>query len=314
MNGKRILISSLMVLIGAMTISCGSKETIPPEKLSIGVVSYGEGAGSIEKFQRLKEYLEKETNSIVELEPAYNELQAIEQIQGQRWDVVFAPPGLVAIALDQARYIPLFPLAAISSTGRALLVVRAESPMQSLTDLSNQVIALGEKGSAAGYYIPLYDLYGLTLKEVRFASVPKQTLEWLSQGAIEAGALSESDFEQYRKEFRDTDFRILHTSRLIPSGAVLLSPNVDRNRQEVIRQAMSEAPSDITADTGYLPTSSPIDYKTFIELVGKVRPLEERVRQKPAVLIMEQPLAETAPDAEALPDETPAIAPAPVSP
>jgi phosphonate transport system substrate-binding protein len=305
MNGKRILISSLMVLIGAMTIRCGSQETVPPEKLSIGVVSYGEGAGSIEKFQRLKEYLEKETHSIVELEPAHNELQAIEQIQGQRWDLVFAPPGLVAIALDQDRYIPLFPLATISSTGRALLVVRAESPIQSLGDLSNQVIALGEKGSAAGYYIPLYDLYGLTLREVRFASIPKETLEWLSQGKIEAGALSEADFEKYRKEFSSTNFRILHTSRLIPSGAVLLGPNIDRNRQELIRQAMSEASADITADTGYLPTSLPIDYKTFVELVGKVRPLEERVRQKPAVLTMEQPVTETATDG-ATPVATPA--------
>jgi phosphonate transport system substrate-binding protein len=284
MNGKRILISSLIVLIGAITISCGSQETVPPEKLSIGVVSYGEGAGSIDKFQRLKEYLEKKTNSIVELEPAYNELQAIEQIHGQRWDLVFAPPGLVAIALGQDRYIPLFPLATISSTGRALLIVRADSPIQSLGDLSNKVIALGEKGSAAGYYIPLYDLYGLTLNEVRFASVPKETLEWLSQGKVEAGALSEADFEQYRKEFSSTNFRILHTSRLIPSGAVLLGPNIDRNRQELIRQTMSEASADITADTGYLPTSPPIDYKTFVELVGKVRPLEERVRQKPAVL------------------------------
>jgi phosphonate transport system substrate-binding protein len=307
MNGKRILISSLIVLIGAMTISCGSKETVPPEKLSIGVVSYGEGAGSIDQFQRLKEYLEKETHSIVELEPAHNELQAIEQIHGQRWDLVFAPPGLVAIALDQDRYIPLFPLATLGTTGRALLIVRAESPIQSLSDLSNQVIALGEKGSAAGYYIPLYDLYGLTLSEVRFASVPKETLEWLSQGTIEAGALSEADFEQYRKEFSSTNFRILHTSRLIPSGAVLLGPKVDRNRQELIRQAMSEAPADITADTGYLPTTPPIDYKTFVELVGKVRPLEERVRQKPAVLTMEQPVAETD-------TATPVATPAPSSP
>ncbi|MCY7286306.1 MAG: phosphate/phosphite/phosphonate ABC transporter substrate-binding protein [Cyanobacteria bacterium CAN_BIN43] len=309
MNGKRILISSLIVLIGAITIGCGSQETVPPEKLSIGVVSYGEGASSIDKFQRLKEYLEKETNSMVELEPAYNELQAIEQIQGQRWDLVFAPPGLVAIALNQDRYIPLFPLATLSSTGRALLVVRAESPIQSLNDLSNKVIALGEKGSAAGYYIPLYDLYGLTLSEVRFASVPRQILEWLSQGTVDAGALSEADFEQYRKEFSSTNFRILHTSRLIPSGAVLLGPNVDRNRQELIRQAMSKAPADITADTGYLPTNPPIDYKTFVELVGKVSPLEERVRQKPAVLTMEQSTPETATD-----EATPVAAPTASSP
>jgi phosphonate transport system substrate-binding protein len=308
MNKNLVLMTTLLALIGAIAMGCQPKPTVSPEKLSIGVVSYGEGVGSTDKFQRLKEYLEKETHSIVELEPAYNELQAIEQIHHQRWDLVFAPPGLVAIALGQDLYIPLFPLATLGNTGRALIVVRADSPIQSLSDLSNKVVALGEKGSAAGYYIPLYDLYGLTLGEVRFASLPKETLEWLSQSTVDAGALSESEFNQYRHEFSGTEFRVLHTSRLIPAGAVLLGPNVDRNRQELIRQALSEAPANITADTGYLPTSQPIDYKTFVELVGKVRPLEERVRQKPATLTMESPTSEPAIDAS-----TPSASPIPVS-
>ncbi len=301
MNTRRFFVP-LWLLLTLVGIGCTPKVEAPPEKLTIGVVSYGEGGVSLDKYDRFKEYIAQQTSSVVELEPAYNELQAVEQIQQHNWDLVFAPPGIVAIATGKQQYVPLFPLATINSTERALLVVRQDSPIRTLNDLSNRVLGLGEVGSAAGYYLPLYDLYGLTLSQIQFAPTPRTMLEWLSQGKIDAGALSEKDYQQYQFEFRDTPFRILHVSRRIPDGAVLLSPNVDHARQEEIRSAMNAAPSDIASDAGYLPSSQPIDYKNFVELVNKVKPLESRVRQKPAVLTMEAPAAtEQAPQTPASP-------------
>ncbi len=285
---RRFLLFQLLVLIGLLGVGCSSKkETNSPEKLTIGVVSYGEGSVSLYKYERFKDYIAAQTQSVVELEPAYNELQAIEQIQRKKWDIVFAPPGLAAIAISKGLYLPLFSMEGISSRQRSLLVVRDDKPIQKISDLAYKTIALGEIGSAPGYYVPLYDLYGLTLAQIRFAPTPKTVLQWLSEGSVDAGALSDKDFELYRRDIT-TKFRTLHTSRWIPSGLVLLGPGVDRNRQQQIEQAMSLAPGDIAADAGYISSAKIPDYRQFINLVEKVRPLEPQVKQTPVVLLPQE--------------------------
>jgi phosphonate transport system substrate-binding protein len=288
LSSKSGLIGTQFILsIGLLVSGCGSPEVFNPEKLTIGVVSYGEGTVSIEKYERLQQYLAQQTRSIVDLEPAYNELQALEQIRRKNWSVAFAPPGLAAIAISQELYEPIFPLQGVSSLERSLIIVREDSQIQDLANLANQTIALGEPGSAAGYYLPLYDLYGLTLREVRFASTPKQVLEWISEGEVEAGALSENEFERYHREFTATRFRVLHKSRWIPAGLVLIAPTVERNQQENIKNALNEAPSDIISDSGYVPAAKVPDYQEFIKIVEKVKPLEKRVHEVPAVLTIE---------------------------
>jgi phosphonate transport system substrate-binding protein len=270
-----------------LIVGCSSQKTFNSEKLTIGLVSYGESTLSIDKYEALQEYLSQETSSLVDLEPAYNELRALDQIQRKNWSIVFAPPGLAAIAMGQELYLPLFTLEGVSSLEKSMIVVREDSSIQKLTDLANKKIALGEPGSAAAYYMPLYDLYGLTLEQIRLSPTPQKILEWVSTGEVQAGAISENDFSRYRQEFAPTQFRVLWKSRSIPAGVVLLSPTIDRNRQENIKQAMSEAPSNIIADAGYVPGRSIPQYQEFIKLVEKVKPLEKQVRQVPAVLTMD---------------------------
>jgi phosphonate transport system substrate-binding protein len=279
--------TQFILLIGLLVSGCSSQEVFNPERLTIGVVSYGEGTVSVNKYERLQQYLAKQTRSIVDLEPAYNELQALEQIRRKNWSLAFAPPGLAAIAISQELYEPLFPLQGVSSLERSLIVVREDSQIQDLANLANATVALGEPGSAAGYYLPLYDLYGLTLAGVRFASTPKTVLEWIAKGEVEAGALSEHEFERHQKEFAPTKFRVLRKSRWIPAGLVLLAPTIERNQQENIKNALNEAPSDIIGDAGYVPSTQIPNYQEFIKIVEKVKPLEKRVRQVPAVLTIE---------------------------
>ncbi|MBP5972351.1 PhnD/SsuA/transferrin family substrate-binding protein [Brasilonema sp. CT11] len=280
---------NLLILIGFLATGCNDKQQdINSKKLTVGVVSYGEGTVSLEKYERFKDYIAKQTQSIVELEPAYNELQALEQIQRQNWEIVFAPPGLAAIAIGKELYVPLFSMEGTRGRQRSLLIVRDDKPIKTIADLANKTVALETAGSAAGYYVPLYDLYGLTLAQIRFAPTPKTVLEWISEGSVDAGALSQTDFELNQREFSTTKFRILHTSRSIPPAVVLLAPSVERNQQQQIQKAMNQAPGDIVADAGYVPAAKVPSYDQFIKLVDKVRPLEERVKKKPAVLLNQQ--------------------------
>ncbi|MEL7242383.1 MAG: PhnD/SsuA/transferrin family substrate-binding protein [Cyanobacteria bacterium J06573_2] len=273
-----------LILLVLLTIGCNSEKRVI-QKVTVGLVSYGEEDISFDKYERFKNYIAAEMESIVELEPAYNELQAIDQINRKRWDIVFAPPGLAAISIDRQLYEPLFSMGEVSSRQRSLIIVRDDSPIQKIPDLANKTIALGQIGSAAGYYVPLYDLYGLTLSDIRFAPTPKTVLQWLNEGSIDAGALSEKNFEIYRRQFSDIKFRIIHTSRWIPPGLVLLSPTVERNRERQIRKIMGEAPANITSDANYIPSIKIPEYSQFIQLINKVKPLEARVKETPAVLL-----------------------------
>jgi phosphonate transport system substrate-binding protein len=288
MRLPRVLLLQVLI-VGLLGVGCTTKNDNDDDsnidKLSIGVVSYGEGANSLSKYEQFKDYIATKTKRIVELEPAYNELQAVAQVQRKNWEIVFAPPGLAAVAIAETQYKPIFSMEGVSSTQRSLIVVRDDTRYQKIGDLANQIIALGKTGSAAAFYVPLYDLYGMTLAQIKSAPTPKVALTWLSDRTVEAIAISESDFETFRRDETTTKFRILHTSRWIPAGVVLAAPNIDRNLLSVIQKAMHEAPPDIVADAGYVPAAKIPNYEQFIKLVEKVRPFEEKVNLTPVVLV-----------------------------
>ena len=279
---KRIFSKILLFILGLLLFACPAQSPEPLEKLIIGVVSYEKVTDFVDKYYKFQEYLAAETKTFVELEPTFNERQALERIERRTWSVIFAPPGLGAIAINQQGYLPIFPLAG-KDLQRAVIVVKDESNLQKLQDLSQKIIALGQRGSATGYYLPLYDLYGLTVNQVRFAPTPKTTLKWLEEGLVDAGALSKEEFNRYRTEFT-TQFRILHETRLIPSGIVLVNPDLNPQLQEQIKTAMKQAPPSLTQEAGYLPDEPIPDYEQFIILVNKVRPLENKLDQQPAIL------------------------------
>lgn len=255
------------------------------DRLVIGVISYGKGEQVIRKFSAFNRYLGERTRARIELEPAFNENKALERIQAQAWSLVFAPPGVAAIAIARHQYLPLFPLQGNTDL-RSILVVRDDSPIRTLNQVKDQTLALGQFGSATGYYFPLYNLYGLTLAQVLFAPTPQTILEWVAQGKAAVGALSLADFDLHHRQFSQEDrIRVLHADpHRVPSGVVLIGPMVDQNRQEHIRQAMVEVSSALAQDVGYLPNAPVPDYKYMILVVEQVRPIAAHLQEKPARL------------------------------
>ena len=283
MISRRLL---LAVLLGLL-VACTPEKSLTREKLTIGIVSYGEGVQSVDRYTRFKDYLVSQTNAVVELEPAFNEVKALEQIQRRNWSLVFAPPGLAAIAISKERYIPLFPMQGAANL-RSVLVVLKDTPAQSIIDLQNKAIALGQVGSATGYYLPIFDLYGLKVSEVLFAATPKNVLELIDTEKVTAGALSKDEYNRYRTGFAANRFRILKgSSQSVPPGLVLLAPSVDRNMQEQIVKAMKAASPTIVDEASYIANADIPDYKFLIEVVNRVRPIVTRIKQKPAPLYEE---------------------------
>ncbi|MBW4520563.1 MAG: phosphate/phosphite/phosphonate ABC transporter substrate-binding protein [Scytolyngbya sp. HA4215-MV1] len=274
------LLLGFWLLVGCSTSEAPEQQV---SKLTIGVVAYGEGTQSVDRYHRFTDYLGDQSKTLVELEPVYNEVKAIEQIHQKKWSLVFAPPGLAAIAISTGQYLPLFPLQGVNNQSSVLVVLK-NSPLQKLGEVSGKRIALGQPGSATGYYVPLYELYGTAPAEIRIAPTPKTVLAWIAKQEVEVGALSKDEFEHLHSEFAPVQFRILHASRRIPAGSVLISPTVERNQQRVIQQVMSSVLPAIAQEAGYVPNAPVPDYKDLITFIQKVKPIEARIREKPAPL------------------------------
>lgn len=290
---SRKLVSFIVLSFAVLGLSivggCNPSPSNQWGKITLGIVSYETGKQSLQQYQPFQDYLAQQTQTIVEVEPAFSELQAVDQVKRKAWSVVFAPPGLAAIAIYDAKYTPIFPLQSVKNY--AVIVVKQESSMKILKNLSNKKIALGQPGSLTGYYLPLYDLYGLTLAEIQFAPTPKMALDWLKMGKVDAVAVSENQLFDYTKQLKSSSLRVLHKSRPIPSGLVLLAATFNPEQQQNLKQILQEAPPNIIEQAGYLPNINVKDqeqlvndYQQLIQFIQKVKPLEGKLKNTPVVL------------------------------
>ncbi|WP_017654816.1 phosphate/phosphite/phosphonate ABC transporter substrate-binding protein [Fortiea contorta] len=254
--------------------------------LTVGVINYDGGEDIIQRYTRFNNLLGKKAKAHIRLEPVFNENKAIERLESRAWSLVFAPPGIAAIAITRHQYISLFPMVGVSNL-RSVFVVRKDSPIRDLKQLQNQIVALGQLGSATGYYFPLYNLFGLTLAEILFASTPKAVLELVATGKAAAGAVSLAEFNLYSPLLQQTEFRILYTDpHYVPLGVVLIGPSVERNHQESIRKIMSDFPSALTQEAGYIPNGKIPDYEYMISIVERVNLITPNIRNKPVRLVL----------------------------
>ncbi|MGL6342573.1 MAG: phosphate/phosphite/phosphonate ABC transporter substrate-binding protein [Waterburya sp.] len=265
----------LLVIIIWTTTACNPSTETVIRKHTIGVVTYG-SESSRKQYADFEKYLATQLNSIIEIEPVYNEIRALQQISEQKWDIVLAPPGLAAIAISRYDYHPIVPLEATDET-RSVIVTQSNSTFKERRDLAGQTIALGQKGSATGYYLPLYNLYGLKFAEVLYAATPEEVLQLIDENKAAAGALSVAEYNLYRRNFDPNSFKVIYVDeRPVPSGAILISDRVELNQQDKIAIALSQTPSFIAASAGFLPNESLPNYQYLIKVITRVQEISPK--------------------------------------
>ncbi|MDJ0596678.1 MAG: PhnD/SsuA/transferrin family substrate-binding protein [Pleurocapsa sp. MO_226.B13] len=267
LSRRSLFLQSILLAVSA----CKSvqKNSAP---LLIGVIDYERNEQTINRYTSFNRYLSSVLKAHIEIEPTFNERKALERIESQAWSLVFAPPGVAAIAIDDFQYIPIFPLQEDVTNLRSIFIVDNNSPIWELKQLEGKTVALGQVGSTTGYYFPVYNLYGLTLAEVLLAPTPKTIVEWVARKKVTAGALSTKEFNLYSPQFSQTEFRVLYTdSHPVPPSSILLAPTVDRTYQDRIIEVMRDAPPDVVQQAGYIPNASVPNYEYMISVVQRVR-------------------------------------------
>jgi len=255
----------LPLLAVLVTTACGGRQTSDVAlcgsgaRLRVGLVGAAEGrAQSAEQLLpdqdqfRLRELLTVASRCEVQLEPVLSSEQARLRLQSGAWDLAFLPPGLTALALEQGGSYGLVRQLGRRSNAKSQMLVRADSGFETRGDLRGRRLGVLPRGSLTGFYLPLFNLYGLRFSEVHYALSYAELLAMLTNGEVDVIAWDGS------LPIDSTRLKVLHEdSHVIPLGALALSQSLlQSDHQPFLRQLdenVTQLPSSLGYSSGVIP-------------------------------------------------------------
>lgn len=257
---RRLLIVLTLALSACAAGPSGQQALCGPSgRLRVGLVGSAEGrrgsAGVIlaeqEQF-KLRELLMASSRCDVLLEPVLSPEQARLRLRNSEWDLAFLPPGLTAVALEQEGQFSLVRQLGRRQNSKSQLVVRADSRFKTRADLRGTRLGLLPRGSLTGFYLPLFNLHGLTFSQVGYELTYQDLMQGLKNREFDViawdGALPT----------QGDDIRIIHEdTHAIPLGALALSqPLLAQDYKPFVQKLddnVSQLPSSLGYATGVIP-------------------------------------------------------------
>ncbi len=242
----------------ARTPLCG-----PSGSLRVGVMDPVEGRGSSrgaglssEQRESLGKLLTVASGCQVELEPLDSPERARMKLAARKWDAAFLPPGLTAFALRaELGYTPLRPLGLRQSSLSAVLVGEG-SRLRHLSDLNGAKVGLLPRGSLGGFYLPLYNMHGLSLGRVSFALDYASLLAMLKRGEVDAIAWDES-----MPDPGPAVRRLQVDGHAIPLGSLVLSSALAKADYLPFLKTLDDAAAQMPESIGYSASGLPQQQK-----------------------------------------------------
>lgn len=224
--------------------------------LVLGDIS-DEPAETIRGTQPLADYLADHlgdygiTAGEVKIAPDFDTM--IQWIEDGKVDLYFDSPYPVLVISEETGAQPILRRLRFGvSEYHSVFFVRADSPIQSLTELTGQVVAFEEAFSTSGYMLPLSYLIQEGFNPVEVASpetaVPEgqigyafstaddTTIQWVVSGVIQAGVIDNVTFQRLPEETQ-AELRIIANTEDVPRQMVLVRPGLD--------EALVDAVSDV---------------------------------------------------------------------
>jgi len=220
--------------------SCYQESQARP--LTIGIVSPSPN----DDYNALAAYLQAKLGRLVKIDRDTPFEKIPDRIARKKWDIAFTRSPIFSIDAESNRYLGvtrMFPDE--PPYYRAALYVRSKSPIQSIADIKpTTTIALGSPESAPTFYLPIYALYGKSLR-VGTGYRPSDVLEMVEARKVDIGAGRYSTVEDH------PGLRIIYVSKAIPGAGVYLSPLLSIPEQQQLKAALLNAPPEIQAKANY---------------------------------------------------------------
>lgn len=228
-----------------------------------------------EAYKSLQKYLLKEISeqfganievkfeSVTIKETATATSNAIKKIKNNQWDLAFTTvPRVSAAAVknDYSFVAKMWPKQKFTST---VMYVREDSPIQSIDDITSQTtLALAGFDNGAFFYMPVYDLYGKTVR-VDLNNSLKTILTKVSSGQADVGVGLDFLLK------KDPNIRIIAQSRQLPVAGVFVSPKLNKYEKQLVKKKLLNAPEEIQESAKY-SAGSQVDYTEFLKIIQRV--------------------------------------------
>ena len=203
-----------------------------------------------ERFEPLGAWLGKKMGRKIVVSHV-NTFDFIERAQRKEFDVLQSN-GYIYVNVKEKTGGTLLAREVKSDTGKdtgGLIVVRADSPVRTLSDLKGRKMAFGPVLSPGGYLAQYHTMLDAGLDpEKTFGSYTFLPGAWQHEkvvyailfGAVDAGAVKAGDIERMEAEgkVRKSDFRVIAASPPVPNCTFFALPHVDAESAERFRQAL----------------------------------------------------------------------------
>ena len=198
-----------------------------------------------ESYDAIAAYLQKKLNLKVEIERNTAYRQTSQRIANKQWDIAFTRSPIFSIVAEDNNYFGIATMYPDNPYYRAALYVRADSDIQSIADInSTTTIALGSPESAPTFHLPIYTLYGKSLR-IGTGYSPTKARELVKSGQVD---IASSRYDLIKD---DSQLRIIHISKAIPGAGVYLSPKLSQEDRGKITDILLNAPAEIRAKANY---------------------------------------------------------------
>lgn len=233
-------------------------------RLKVGVVGSTEGDETVaaERLDDatlfgLRDRLMAASRCEVEVEPVQSPEQAHQRLSTRAWDLAFLPPGLMALAMDGPN--PYRPVRTLGTPrrSRSSIVVRADSAIQERRHLEATRLGLLPRGSLSGFYLPLYNLHGVSLAKVVYAPDYAGLLGLLARREVDAIAWDES-----RPDPSLPLRRVLVDQRPIPLGAMVIREELSGPGLAGLLRALDADAASMAPALAYVAGQEPQDTGT----------------------------------------------------
>lgn len=247
-------------------------EWIDPNPLIISIPPAEDPIAYNESFSDLFQYLELCLDRTVIFYPSHSNEAEVEAMKAGRIHVASFSSGTMISAVNHAGAVPFAAKGdhdGVRST-QLLVLVRADSPYQSLVHLKGSRVAHANKHSITGHLLPLtiFPKEGIIPDEdyqVIFTNKHYLSILGVKSGDYQAAAITSEIFERMidRQEIKRSDYRIIFEYGPLPASAFSYKNTLMPQLQEELRACFASFNFSKTMRNAYLNTDRflPVNYK-----------------------------------------------------
>lgn len=240
---SRVMRAAALVLVVVILGLAGTARAAESGPLTLGVLPYLPAADLHQRFAPLAHYLGARLGRPMVISVATNNDALVRDVGEDKVDLAYIGPApyIKMVGAYGAKHL----LGRLEVNGRptytGMLVVRSDSPVQTVADLRGKKMAAADRVSTAGFVLPHYLLRkaGLDvadLNTVEFVGGHKNVALGVLFGAFDVGGLKNEVFEEYR----DRGLRALAVSPAVSEQVFIATHKMDPAKVDQLRQAMAD--------------------------------------------------------------------------